>query len=373
MEVRERSEVEELRVLVFLGCGPDPAIRPPLDPRSGRVRGDWLVWEVDPASAAALALALGLKKSGRGVHLTALHLGSPAGEIWLRRALARGCDRAVRIAPEEEKWTADEADAAGCRGLVAGPGWTARLGVAGKAVILAAAAAVCGFDLILLGGRGTVSGSGQLGLRLAAELGVPCVTGVRSLSLRSSSAAQEDLEQRRGPAERPGFELDRVLLVRIVEEGFTERLEAEWPLVVTVAPPADRAVGEGGALSAGALLWAQSADIPVWSLADLGIPAERIRRADELLTCGPSRLRRPRLIPVPAPPQDLPAFERVLRLVEGSVRRREGRVLRLPVEEVAGEVFRVLCEEGWLDHLRPEGEGQSSGSLPRLEVPDTRA
>ena len=43
-----------MRILVLLEVGADVRIPPELDPRSGRVREEWLVRELDPASARAL-------------------------------------------------------------------------------------------------------------------------------------------------------------------------------------------------------------------------------------------------------------------------------------------------------------------------------
>ena len=55
-----------MRILVLLEVGADVRIPPELDPRSGRVREDWLVRELDGASERALDLALELKSRGVG-------------------------------------------------------------------------------------------------------------------------------------------------------------------------------------------------------------------------------------------------------------------------------------------------------------------
>ncbi len=132
-------------------------VPPERDPRSGRVREEWLVREIDPACSRALGLALRLKAARPGTDVTVVHLGPPNAEPWLRRALA-----------------------AGCRPGGAHLGRRGRRGRAprGKAVILAAAAQAAGFDLVLTGAAGVVDGNGQLGVLLAAHLGVPCVTQV---------------------------------------------------------------------------------------------------------------------------------------------------------------------------------------------------
>ena len=90
-----------MRVLVFVGEGVDVRVPPQRDPRSGRVREQWLVREIDPASARALDLALALKSAGVATEVTAIHMGPETTETYLQQALARGCDRAIRVWDEE--------------------------------------------------------------------------------------------------------------------------------------------------------------------------------------------------------------------------------------------------------------------------------
>jgi electron transfer flavoprotein beta subunit len=310
-----------MRLLVFLGLGADVRIPPERDPRSGRVREEWLVRETDPASACALDLALRLKAARPGTEVTLVHLGAPSTEPWLRQALARGGDRGIRIWDDE---------AAGAR-------------VVGKAVILAAAAQVAGFDLALTGAAGVIDAGGQLGVLLAAQLGVPCVTQVVDITLRDGTG--------------------RVEIVRALDRGFRERVEALLPVVATVSaggPGAEDAALPGTSIAA--LLAARAREIPVWDLADLGVPFDAVRRADGSLRCGPPCPRHSRLHPIAAPDPRLPAFERILKLVQGAVQRREGRIVRQPAEATVDEIFRTLRDEGWLDHLRAGGGRGAAGS-----------
>ena len=227
-----------MKVLVLPGMAADVRIPPERDPRSGRVRDEWLVREVDPASARALDLALDLKAAGRGVDVTVAHLGPPGAEPWLRRAVARGADRALRV------W---DAEAAGAH-------------AAAKAVILAAAARAAGFDLVLAGAAGVMDASGQLGVLLAAQLGVPCVTQAVDIVLSAGGGTVE--------------------ITRALDRGYRERVEVTLPAVVTVAGDALRAAAPPDR-SVSALLAAEAAAIPVWDLADLGVPLDHIRRAEE--------------------------------------------------------------------------------------------
>ncbi len=307
-----------MKVLVFLGTGADVRVAPQRDPRSGRVREEWLVREVDPSSARGLSLALELKEAGAVSEVTVVHLGPESAEPWLQQALARGCDRAIRV------W--DEA--------VAG------LHAAGAAVVLAAAAEAAGFDWVLTGAAGVMDAGGQLGQLLAARLGVPCVTQALEIRARGQGVAID--------------------VTRGLDGGYRERVQAYPPLVVTVASPVAGGT-EPTVISARALLAAQQCDLPVWDLADLGVPLEEVRKAEASLSWAQPRPRHPRLKPIAAPDPALPAFDRILKLIEGTVKRREGRVVRDSPEAVAEEIFATLRDEGWLDHLRPAVKPGASG------------
>jgi len=331
-----------MRVVLLLELGADVRIPPVCDPRSGRVREDWSVRESDPASNWALELALRLKAARSGASVTVIHMGPPSTESWLRHALALGADRVVRV------W---DPESTGAR-------------AAGKAVVLSAAATTAGFDLILAGAAGVLEACGQLGVLLAARLGVPCVTDATGVAVPSRVGGE--------PASQTAIAPDGVEITRCLERGYQERVEATLPVVVTVAGAAVPPDAAPPALSARELLHARTAEILQWDLADLGVPLDWVRRADATLRYGPSGPRRPRLRPLPAPDSSLPAFDRILRLIEGSVKRREGRVVRAPAEAVVGEVFLTLRDEGWLDHLLPnsgpapgeDGPAQGDGGSP---------
>jgi electron transfer flavoprotein beta subunit len=279
-----------MKVLVLLDVAADIRIPPERDARSGRVREEWLVREVDPASARGLDLALALVADRPNGQVTVMHLGPPEHDSYLSHALARGCRRAIRI------WDDEAAEAR----------------VPGKALILAAAAQVAGFDLVLTGSRGVIGSGGQLGVLLAAHLGVPCVTEVVAASLSADSG--------------------RLEATRDLERGFREKVETGLPAVVTVAGggPATRSGAAPADVSARALLAALEQDIVAWTLADLGVAQGAARQSDRPLEYGPPRPRHPRLHPSVAPDPALPAFDRILGLIGGSVKHREGRVVRRP-------------------------------------------
>ena len=183
---------------------------------------------------------------------------------------------------------------------------------------------------------------------LAAHLGVPCVTQVGAAALSADA--------------RPRYELTRAL-----ERGFREKVEAALPLVVTVAAgAAGEAAPRRAAHRPGAAAPPPRQDIPVWDLADLGVIPGAGRDADAAAanTAPPAPARVRACIPSPRPIPTLPAFDRILGLVQGSVKRRGGPRRAAPAEEVAQEVFEVLRDEGWLDHLRAGRPTPASAAEP---------
>ena len=311
-----------MRVVVLMELTGDVALREQsADVRDERIANDrrvpdqWRILQVNPADAAALDVALGLKDADPSVHVTLLHLGPPDAAQWMREELARGGDAALRV------WDDELTGAA----------------TAVKALALTAAVRTGGFDLVLAGTANAVSAGGQLGVLLARHLGVPCVTQARVVGPASVEAGR--------PLNAP----QRLTIMRALARGFRERVEVTLPAVITVVAAAEAAWHMA---SVNHLVEAQGAELPVLDLATLGVPREAVRRAGAALRPGSMRPPRPRLRFIPTPDQAAPAFDRILQMVAGVVRQREGRVVRGDPEAVVQELFDFLRREGWLDHLR---------------------
>jgi len=124
-------------------------------------------------------------------------------------------------------------------------------------------------------------------------------------------------------------------------------VESSAPLVVSV---------EAGEESVGyapfpAIAEARVKDIPCFDLARIGVPLQAVQQEESRLKFGPLRLPEPRLRFIQPPDSSLPAFERRQQIGEGSMERRQGRILRGADDEIAEELFQALLREGWLDHL----------------------
>ena len=122
------------------------------------------------------------------------------------------------------------------------------------------------------------------------------------------------------------------------------------PLVVTM----DASDQERRYASLPALVDAAERQIPCLDLSDMGLPRSIIREADASLVFGPAIFPAPRLTPIPAPDSSLPAYERREKLREGTMVKREGKVVRTDDESLVEEIFQYLLREGLLSHLAPK-------------------
>lgn len=258
---------------------------------------------LNPDDAAALAAALELKSQAadNGVEITAVSIGPEGVENYLRQALALGADKAMRI------WEDD------FRGLSP---WR-------KSRLLSAFVSPSGADLVLTGAQSLDTADAQVGALTAARLSLSCVASVVKLELDADSGIMR--------------------FTRDMGRGKRELVECPLPAVVTVR-------GEGSALpypSLDRLIESRQSDIKVLSLADFNLnPAE--------FNWEPTRMTalmapRPRPRKVTTPDSSLPAFDRILKLLEGGISKRQGKMLEGGAEELADQLFKLLIDEGVIE------------------------
>ena len=257
--------------------------------------------KLNPNDAAALALALGLKTASQDsqIEITLISIGPDRVESYLRNGLALGASQAVRI------W--DE----GFEGL--SPYRKARL--------LTRAVALLGADLVFTGARSLDTGSGQVGPFLAARLGLPCVGEVVNVELDSENK--------------------NITLIRDIGRGEREKVRCSLPAVITI-----KGEGKLSYASLDRLIESQYSAITLLSPADLGISPAELKNDPAIVT----GLVFPRPVPRKVPPLDsgLPAFYRILQLLEGGITRRRGLMFHGSGEELAEQLFELLKEEGVL-------------------------
>jgi electron transfer flavoprotein beta subunit len=124
----------------------------------------YLGFTVSPHEECAVEEAVRIVEA-QGGSTAVLTLGPAAAEEQLRDAMAIGIERAILLETDGRDW-----DPVATAGAIV-------------EAVRAQEAAGSPFDLILFGNESADSGGFQVGLRVAAALGRPCVTGVKALQV----------------------------------------------------------------------------------------------------------------------------------------------------------------------------------------------
>ncbi len=294
-----------MKIIVCLKEIIDPALSLNIGLRHRVVFHEGLPRVLNPDDAQALALAFALKSADeeQPAEITLVSIGTECVDNHLRNGLALGADNAVRIF---------------------GGGFES-LSPYQKAKLLSGAVNLLGADLVLTGNRSRDTGNSQVGPLLAAMLDFPCAIDVLGINLEEDS--------------------QNILVTRDIGRGEREKLRCPLPAVLTVK-------GEGilPYASLDRFIDSRSAEISLLTLTDLGIsPAE----------CSHSPLDvtgltypHPRPKKVPTPDSSLPAFYRILKLLEGGISGRQGRMLEGTSDELADQLFDFLLAEGVVKSTR---------------------
>jgi electron transfer flavoprotein beta subunit len=287
---------KNLNILVLLREISDP--RPParVITRGAGISDRGLRRIPNPADLAALEEALHLKDM-LGAMVTVLVAGPSRLDDTLRLAFAMGADRGIRF------WD---------HGLEGGDA-VADARVVGRLITILAP------QLIFTGNRLADRGDDPVPCLAAAAAGIAAISGAVSLTLNQ----------------------ERVAALRKSDRGARQEVTAPFPCLVqfeeTRQPryPGMEAVTRSLA-----------APIDEWSLEDLGLPFWEVGGTGALLPVAEYGVPRPDPVRVTTPDPQLPAFERILSLLSGGIKAREGRMHFLTADDAAAGLWRILCEEG---------------------------
>jgi electron transfer flavoprotein beta subunit len=285
-----------MKIVVFF----KEVIDPSLDLAYGRVDEALLAkavaYRLDPADIDCLNLALSLKAQSLECEITLVSIGDKRAEKYLREGLAVGADRAIRI------WEDSFVELSSFQ----------------KAMIIAREVSLLGAELVLCGSRSLDSGSGLVGALTAARLDWPFITEVVDFGLNQNNT--------------------RVTVVRGVEKGLREKLEASLPAVLAIKPQG----WNWPYPSLQKLLEGQDTRIDVLSLADLGLSPSELN--NPRMRQGQLSLPRPTTKMAPLN-SNLPAFDRILALLEGGLTRRRGDILKGQGAELVEQLYDLLIKE----------------------------
>jgi electron transfer flavoprotein beta subunit len=284
-----------MKIIVCLKEVIDPALNLDFGLGNSVVFQQGLPLKLNPSDAAALNMALDLKANDGTSEITAISIGGEGVEFYLRNALALGADKAVRI------WGDDFEN----------------LSPYQRAKLLSKAVSLYGADLVLTGVKSLDTGSGQVGPLIAGRLGRPCVMEVVAIEVKE----------------------DSVILLKDIGRGEREKLSCPLPAVAAVK-------GEGKLPYASLDKYVDSkySEITLLTHVDLSISSDELKKDP----AGVARLTYPRPSPVKSPPLDssLPAFYRILQLLEGGITKRKGQMLEGSSDEVAEKIYQLFLEEG---------------------------
>jgi electron transfer flavoprotein beta subunit len=179
---------------------------------------------INPFDEYAVEGALQQRKADSGSTVTALCIGPETAKEALKHALAMGADEAVLV------WDPALND----------------LDTAGAARILAAAIQKIGADMVVFGRQTLDNGAGLTPAQTARILGWPMLGLAGSIKVQDGSATVD----------------------RVIEEG-RQTVSAKLPAVISVV----QSIGEPRYPSFMGIRKASKANIPIWSLSDLGVSA----------------------------------------------------------------------------------------------------
>ena len=286
----------DLTIVVLIRETSDP--RPParVTARGAAISERGLRRVPNPADMIALEEALCLKETS-GAVVTALVIGPDRLDDTARLALSMGADRAVRFWDHGMEGADATADAR----------------------VVARILSILSPSFLFSGNRLTDRGDDPVPALAAASQGIPCISAAVSLKLGKTG----------------------VEVVRKTDRGGRQVVVA--PLPCTVLFDEGRTIRYP---SVDAMTAALNAPIEIWDLARLGIPFWEIGASGAYLTAVDFGVPRPDPVRVVTPDPGLPAFERILSLLSGGIKAREGKTHLLPPEHAADELWRILSEEG---------------------------
>jgi electron transfer flavoprotein beta subunit len=150
-----------LNILVCIKRVPETGARITLTPDAQAIDTSLLGFTISPHEECAVEEALRITETHGGA-TTVMTLGAPAAREQLQNALAMGIGSAVLLETDGGDWSA-----------------------AATAAALAEAihSRAEPFDLLLFGNEAADSGDYQVGVRVAHALGLPCVTGIKGVTI----------------------------------------------------------------------------------------------------------------------------------------------------------------------------------------------
>ncbi|WP_277058693.1 electron transfer flavoprotein subunit beta/FixA family protein [Trichlorobacter lovleyi] len=288
--------LKNLHILVLLRecCDPRPPVKTVT--RGAGINQRGLRRLANPADLSALEEALHLKDT-LGASVTALTIGPKRQDDLLRLACSLGADRCIRV------WDHDLEDN----------------DVVADARVLAAIIKVLAPTLIFTGNRLLDRGDDPVPAVAAALRDIPSLSSVTELKLAH----------------------DSVEVTRKVDRGGQQKVSAPYPCLVQFEAVAVPRYPDITAVAA-----AVKAPLILWDLSNLGLPVKSVGVTGSYLPLAEYSVPRPDPVRVVTPDATLPTFERILSLLSGGIKAREGKQHTGSAETMSDGVWKILVDEG---------------------------
>jgi len=270
-----------------------------LNPKTGLIDVDDLVYVINPYDVAALEEALRIKDKDAASHITLVSVAPPSTKRLLQHGLAMGADEAMLV------WDSNFKD---LDSYVTG-------------VILAKAFSSLQYDLILCGQMAIDTEAGQVGSVIAQELGLPLASRVSSIGLAPESK--------------------KVVVQSKLEKGNRVEIEIVLPAVLTVEVDLD----EPRYASLPSLISGLRRDINEYDLAVLGLSKQEVERRGGMTRTVGLSTPKPRPKKVFTPDSSLTAEERLRLIMSGGITQKQGDKLEGDPQNIASSVVNYLIEK----------------------------
>lgn len=285
----------QILVLLREACDIRPPVRLTADGYGVRERG--LRRITNPADLSALEMALQMAEKTHGT-VTAVAIGPRRLDDHLRLAFAMGASRAVRV-------------------------WNSALqggDAVSEARLLERLIEILKPDLVMTGSRLVDRGHDPAPALAAANLGMASVSAALDIEVRGET----------------------IEVLRKSDRGGRQRVMATLPCALlfeeTSCEP--RYPGHESLLNSLAMA------IEVWDQGELGLPLSVLGAPGARLhrdQCSFPRANPRRLV---TPDANLPAFDRILALLSGGIKPREGRVHAVSTEQTVDMLLDIFVKEG---------------------------
>ena len=290
-----------MNIIVCVKPVPDVSIIM-LDPKTGLIDNDDLVYIVNPYDVVAVEEAVRIKERDGAGQVTLMSVAPPSAKGLLRRCLAMGADEAMLL--WDKGFDNSDSYATG--------------------VILARAIGSLQYDLILCGQKAVDTEAGQVGSVIAERLGIPLAARVTSIDISPDGK--------------------KVAVESKLEKG--KRAEVEVILPAVLAVEVD--LNEPRYASLPSLMAGLRKDIREYNLGALGLSSEEVGKEGARTKTVALSTPKPRPKKVFTPDSSLSAEERLRLIMSGGVTQKQGDLLEGDPGKIASSVVQFLTEKNFL-------------------------